>query len=105
MDPFDPAEHTVAEVLAYIEEHPEEAEAVRAAEASGKARQTVLKSIAGPDAPKSPNRVYRGDVERYFPTLVTVDAEGTLTVGVLLKPGDTVMLADPTVINNDLQEA
>jgi hypothetical protein len=38
---FDPSEHSVTEVLAYIKEHPDEAEAVKAAEAEGKGRATI----------------------------------------------------------------
>lgn len=41
-DTFDPSEHSVAEVKAYIEEHPEEAQAVLEAESDGKARKTLL---------------------------------------------------------------
>jgi len=39
---FDPSAHTVAEVLAFIEQHPETAEAVLAAEREGKARKSLL---------------------------------------------------------------
>jgi hypothetical protein len=39
---FDPSAHTVAEVLAFIEAHPETAEAVLAAEREGKARKSLL---------------------------------------------------------------
>jgi hypothetical protein len=39
---FDPGAHTVAEVLAFIEAHPETAEAVLAAEREGKARKSLL---------------------------------------------------------------
>lgn len=35
---FDPGEHTVAEVQAYLADHPDEADAVLAAERAGKAR-------------------------------------------------------------------
>lgn len=41
-DGFDPSAHTVAEVLAYLAEHPDEAEAVLAAEATGKGRTSIL---------------------------------------------------------------
>ncbi len=39
---FDPGAHTVAEVLAFIEQHPETAEAVLAAEREGKARKSLI---------------------------------------------------------------
>jgi hypothetical protein len=39
---FDPGAHTVAKVLAYLIEHPEERDAVLAAEAAGKARKSIL---------------------------------------------------------------
>jgi hypothetical protein len=38
---FDPAEHTVAEVEAYLAEHPDQSDAVLAAEAQGKNRATL----------------------------------------------------------------
>lgn len=38
---FDPGEHTVAEVEQYLADHPDEAEAVLEAEASGKNRTTL----------------------------------------------------------------
>jgi hypothetical protein len=38
---FDPSTHTVADVQAYIAEHPDEADAVLAAEAAGKNRATL----------------------------------------------------------------
>lgn len=38
---YNPADHTVAEVVAYLDDHPEEASAVLAAEADGKARVTL----------------------------------------------------------------
>ena len=40
--PFVPAEHTVAEVLEHVEEHPEEAPAVIAAERQTKDRKGVV---------------------------------------------------------------
>ena len=40
---FDPSEKSVAEVLAYIDEHPEEKDSVVAAEREGKGRTTILK--------------------------------------------------------------
>lgn len=39
---FDPSEHTVDEVNAYLEDHPDEADDVLAAERAGKARVGVL---------------------------------------------------------------
>lgn len=41
---FDPADHTIDEVLAYIEAHPEQGDAVLAAEAAGKHRAGLLGS-------------------------------------------------------------
>jgi hypothetical protein len=38
---FDPGEHTVAEVEEYLAAHPDEAEVVLSAEASGKNRTTL----------------------------------------------------------------
>ena len=42
---YDPGDHTVAEVLAYVADHPEERDQVRAAEAAGKARTTLLTQL------------------------------------------------------------
>ena len=44
---FDPAEHTVAQVLAYVKDHPDEGTAIRALEASetGKRRTVILSGI------------------------------------------------------------
>lgn len=39
---FDPAVHTVAEVAAYVVEHPDERDRVVAAETAGKARKSIL---------------------------------------------------------------
>lgn len=39
---FDPSAHTVAEVLTFIEEHPDTADAVLAAERDGKARKSLI---------------------------------------------------------------
>lgn len=39
---FNPAEHSVADVLAYLAEHPDDVDRVRALEADGKARKTIL---------------------------------------------------------------
>jgi hypothetical protein len=41
-DPYDPGEHTVAEVHEYLAAHPDQAEAVLAAEAAGKNRTTLV---------------------------------------------------------------
>ena len=38
---FDPGEHTVADVQAYLEKHPDEYDAVLAAEKAGKNRATL----------------------------------------------------------------
>lgn len=43
--PYDPGEHTVAEVLEYAEAHPDEAEAIFTAEEAGKARSTILDKL------------------------------------------------------------
>lgn len=40
-DQFDPAEHTVPEVLTYIEAHPEQGDAVVAAERAGQNRKGI----------------------------------------------------------------
>lgn len=40
--PFVPEEHSVAEVLEHVEEHPDEAPDVVAAERRGKARKTIV---------------------------------------------------------------
>lgn len=42
---FDPADHTIDEVLAHIDEHPETLDAVAAAERAGKARTTLLAKL------------------------------------------------------------
>lgn len=42
---FDPAEHTVEDVLAHLEAHPDERDAVLAAERDGKARVTLLAAL------------------------------------------------------------
>lgn len=42
---FDPSEHTVQEVLDYIDAHPDESAAVLAAEQAGKGRKTVLSAL------------------------------------------------------------
>ena len=39
---FDPSVCSVAEVLAWIEQNPDDAERVKAVEAAGKARKTIL---------------------------------------------------------------
>lgn len=40
--PYDPGEHTVAEVQEYVNANPDQTDAVREAEAAGKARVTLL---------------------------------------------------------------
>jgi ABC-type nitrate/sulfonate/bicarbonate transport system substrate-binding protein len=42
---FDPAEHTVADVLAYLDANPDQAERVMEQEQDGKARKTLLDAI------------------------------------------------------------
>lgn len=42
VEEFDAGAHTVAEVQEYVDAHPEQAQAVRDAEAAGKARSTLL---------------------------------------------------------------
>jgi hypothetical protein len=42
---FDPADHTVAEVLDYAAEHPDEVAAIAAAEEAGKNRSTLLDQL------------------------------------------------------------
>ena len=48
---YDPAEHDVDAVNAHLAEHPEQVEAVLAAEQAGKARKGILE---GPHAPATP---------------------------------------------------
>lgn len=40
--PFEPANHTVAEVVERLDAHPDEVDAVLAAESAGKARKGIL---------------------------------------------------------------
>ena len=47
---FDPGEHTIAEVQAYVNEHPDELDAIYAAEQTGKARSTLLDWLAAQGA-------------------------------------------------------
>lgn len=42
---YDPGEHTVAEVLEYVADHPDQAENIREAEENGKARTTLLDAL------------------------------------------------------------
>jgi hypothetical protein len=44
---FDPGEHTVAEVEDYVAKHPDQADAVLAAEQAGKNRTTLVSSLEG----------------------------------------------------------
>lgn len=41
---YDPSAHVVADVVAYMAEHPDEADAIRAAEAAGKARKGIIEA-------------------------------------------------------------
>lgn len=43
---FDPADATVASVLAYVDEHPETRDAVLAAEQAGKARKGIIDALS-----------------------------------------------------------
>jgi len=43
--PFDPADHTVPEVVEYVEAHPDEVEDIYAAETAGKNRTTLLNQL------------------------------------------------------------
>lgn len=43
---FDPSAHSVAEVIAYADEHPDETDAILAAERDGKNRSTILNALA-----------------------------------------------------------
>ena len=43
---YDPADHTVSEVVAYVQAHPDEVDAVYAAEQAGKGRTTLLDHLA-----------------------------------------------------------
>lgn len=45
VEAFDPGEHTVAEVLAYLDANPDQLERVTDAELSGKARKTLLDAL------------------------------------------------------------
>lgn len=42
---FDPSEHSVKGVLAYVDKHPDEGESIYNAEASGKARSSLLSAL------------------------------------------------------------
>lgn len=42
---YDPAAHTVAEVVAYVETNPDQLQAVYAAEQAGKNRSTLLSAL------------------------------------------------------------
>jgi hypothetical protein len=44
-DVFDPGAHTVADVEAYVDENPDELDAVLAAEKSGKNRVTLVEAL------------------------------------------------------------
>ncbi len=44
---YDPGEYAVADVVTYVEEHPDQLDAVYAAEEGGKARTTLLTQLDG----------------------------------------------------------
>lgn len=44
---FDPGEHTVDDVLAYVDAHPDQRPAVLAAEQAGKDRTTLVSQLEG----------------------------------------------------------
>jgi hypothetical protein len=44
---YDPGEHTVDDVLDYVDKHPDEADAVLAAEEAGKNRTTLVAALGG----------------------------------------------------------
>jgi hypothetical protein len=48
---YDPGAYTVADVQAYVTEHPDELDAIYAAEQSGKARSTLLDWLAAQGEP------------------------------------------------------
>jgi len=48
-DTFDPGEHTVADVEAYLDEHPDEIDRVLQAERDGKNRTTLLNLYSDDD--------------------------------------------------------
>jgi hypothetical protein len=43
---YDPSAHSVKKVLAYVDDHPDQAEAIAAAEAEGKARSSILSALS-----------------------------------------------------------
>lgn len=99
MTDFDPAEHNVAEVLEHIEEHPEQAEAVAAAEAEGKDRSTIAAAVEEAVA-KKPVKASRATVQ-HDGTYVLQQGDSPATVARdLLGRGSMardVVLANPDV--------
>lgn len=53
---FNPSEHNVDEVVEHLEAHPDEADAIAAAEAEGKDRVTVAEAVEKVKASKSSKR-------------------------------------------------
>lgn len=49
VDEFEPGKHSVAEVLEYLDAHPDETDAVIAAERDGKNRPTIVRLSEGDD--------------------------------------------------------
>lgn len=49
VDVYDPSDHTVADVLAYVEENPDEANRVLHAELVGKNRVTIITALTPQD--------------------------------------------------------
>lgn len=45
--PYDPSEHTVEDVITYVDAHPGEADAILNAELAGKARKTLIAHLEG----------------------------------------------------------
>lgn len=43
--PFDPGDYTVSQVMGYVHAHPEEREAILAAEEEGKGRTTLIERL------------------------------------------------------------
>lgn len=44
---YDPSEHTVTEVIGYVEDNPDQVEEILAAEQAGKARTTLVSHLEG----------------------------------------------------------
>jgi hypothetical protein len=69
-DAFDPADHNIDDVLKHLEAHPDQVEAVLAAERAGKDRATLVTRLTGDqdvpegsdqDAPEGPGEPAPGD--------------------------------------------